>query len=285
MSVDILARIKAEYEYLSRVEKSIADVILAQPEEVVSWSTSKLAQATGVSEGSVCNFAQKITDGGFYRLKVLLASSIPQHDHLPYEAPDIDKIDGVKPAMEIRIEATRIALMNTLHSNNEENLKHAVDLIMNAKRIEIYGVHRSGFVARDLQLQLASMGIAASYSGDVYLQAISASALDGNSLAIAVSNTGKTKEIIDAVKIAKENGAAALSITADRYSPLAKVSDEVLVAASGAVSISGVSDDIRMTQLLITDSLCTYLRSAIDQNGRTQSGRLKDIISSHYAKD
>ena len=285
MSVDILARIKAEYEYFSRVEKSIADVILTQPEDVVTWSTSKLAQATGVSEGSVCNFSQKITDGGFYRLKVLLAGSIPQHSLSPENTPEIDPRYGVKPSMEIRIEAARIALTNTLHSNSEESLKHAADLITAAKRIEIFGLYRSGFVARDLHLQLVSLGFPASYSGDFFLQTSSAAALGKDALAIAVSNTGETGEILDIVKLAKENGAKVLSMTANRYSHLAKLSDEVLVAASGAVSVNGVADDIRLTQLLLADTLCTYLRSTMEDSLHFRSARLKEIFSSHYIKD
>lgn len=285
MSVDILARIKAEYEFMTRVEKSIADVILAQPEDVVTWSTSKLAQATGVSEGSVCNFATKITDGGFYRLKVLLASSIPNHEELTFGTVDVIGIDTVKPSMEVRIEASRIALTNTLHSNNEKNLKHAADMILQAKRIELFGVHRSGFVAGDLMLQLASLGIPASYNSDFYMQAIAATALDEGDLAIAVSNTGETSEIIEAVKTAVERGAKVLSITSNRYSPLAKVSDEVLVAASGAVSVSGVADDVRMTQLLIADTLCTYIRSNMDRDSNFRYSKLKEMFSSHYIKD
>lgn len=285
MSVDILARIKAEYEFMTRVEKSIADVILAQPEDVVTWSTSKLAQATGVSEGSVCNFATKITDGGFYRLKVLLASSIPKHEELTFGTVDVIGIDTVKPSMEVRIEASRIALTNTLHSNNEKNLKHAADMILQAKRVELFGVHRSGFVAGDLMLQLASLGIPASYNSDFYMQAIAATALEEGDLAIAVSNTGETREIIEAARTAVERGAKVLSITSNRYSPLAKVSDEVLVAASGAVSVSGVADDVRMTQLLIADTLCTYIRSNMDRDSNFRYSKLKEMFSSHYIKD
>lgn len=285
MSVDILARIKAEYEFMTRVEKSIADVILAQPEDVVTWSTSKLAQATGVSEGSVCNFATKITDGGFYRLKVLLASSIPKHEELTFGTVDVIGIDTVKPSMEVRIEASRIALTNTLHSNNEKNLKHAADMILQAKRVELFGVHRSGFVAGDLMLQLASLGIPASYNSDFYMQAIAATALEEGDLAIAVSNTGETAEIIEAARTAVERGAKVLSITSNRYSPLAKVSDEVLVAASGAVSVSGVADDVRMTQLLIADTLCTYIRSNMDRDSNFRYSKLKEMFSSHYIKD
>ena len=100
-----------------------------------------------------------------------------------------------------------------------------------------------------------------------------------------MSNTGETREIIEAVKVAKERGTKVLSITANRYSPLAKISDEVLVAASGAVSVSGVADDIRLTQMLIADTLCTYIRSNMDRDSNFRYSKLKDMFSSHYIKD
>lgn len=117
------------------------------------------------------------------------------------------------------------------------------------------------------------------------MSAVSASMLDQNSLVIAVSSTGQTKEVIDAVTIAKNNGVPVICLTSNKSSRLAQMADEVLLAASSGVSISDRSDEIRMTELLLVDTLCSYIRSIIDTEGEKHYYKLKDIISSHSIKD
>ena len=114
---------------------------------------------------------------------------------------------------------------------------------------------------------------------------VSASMLDKSSLVIAVSSTGQTKEVIDADTIAKTSGVPVNCLTSNKASLLARMADEVLLAASSGMSISARSDEIRLTQLLLVDTLCSYIRSIIDTKGEKHYYKLKDIISSHSIKD
>ena len=63
------------------------------------------------------------------------------------------------------------------------------------------------------------------------------------------------------------------------------MADEVLLAASSGMSISDRADEIRMTELLVADTLCAYMRSMIDAEGEKHYYKLRDIISSHSIKD
>ena len=104
-------------------------------------------------------------------------------------------------------------------------------------------------------------------------------------LMIAVSNSGRTKEIIDAVDIARENGAKIIGLTSDRFSPLAAKSDALLLTASSGLSVTDRADEIRLAQLVVLDTLCAYLRNKVEAGDSGNFYRLKQIVNSHSILD
>ncbi len=154
MPANIFAILKAEYEYMSRVERQIADRILNDPQGFVSSSLAELAVSAEVSQGSIVNFSKKYSTGGFSALKAVVTACLKSETDTPFAV--IDKSQGVKAAMELKIRENMIAFQNTLALNDEETLKRVVDKILSAKKIEIYGIFNSGIVAtsfynRDIQ--------------------------------------------------------------------------------------------------------------------------------------
>ena len=283
MSANIFAVLKAEYEYMSRVERQIADRILNDPQNFVSSSLAELSAATGVSQGSIVNFSKKYSPGGFSALKAVVAGCLKLETATPFAV--VDKSQGVKAAMELKIQENMLAFQNTLALNDENSMKQVVDKILSAKKIEIYGIFNSGIVATSFCYQLIQLGIPATFVSDTLMCAISASMLDKDSLVIAISASGRTKEILDAVKMARNNGVAVISLTANGNSPLAQVSDEVLLCASSGMTVSDRSEEIRLSQYLIVDTLCSYLRSIIDQSGQNHYFKLREILNSHNVND
>lgn len=280
---NIFAELKTEYEFLSRVEKRIADVVLHDPKAFIESSMAELSERTGVSQGSINNFARKFSAGGFSALKLKVAGHLSKYDEQPFAV--IDRASGVKAAMEIKIKESLAAFRSTLERNSEESLKHAVKMILNAKRIELYGTFNSALVAQYLCYRLIALGIPSSFFGDTLMRLGSASVMDGDSLVIAVSLTGRTKEILDAVALAKKSGASVLCLTGDRTSPIAKLADELLLSASSGISISDANDEQRLAQFLTVDTLCAYIRSITDADGNQNFYKMQKILSAYSVKD
>lgn len=282
MNNNIFIELKTEYEFLTAVEKSIADIILSDPKKFISYTMAELSQVSGVSQGSINNFSKKFTSSGFSALKLKVAGCISEFKEIPFAV--IDKSQGIKAAMELKIEEAVTAFRNAIAINDETVLEAAAKKIMSAKKIEIYGIFQSGIVAKDLCFALIQLGIPATFVDDTLMCSVSASMLDKDSLVIAVSSTGLTKEIIDAVQIAKNNDVPIICITSNKNSLLAKMSDYILLAASSGISISDRPDEIRMTQLLLIDTICSYIRSIIDLEGKNHYYKLNEILSSHSIK-
>ncbi|MBQ9131416.1 MAG: MurR/RpiR family transcriptional regulator [Clostridia bacterium] len=284
MEKKLLNELRSNLEYFSPAERKIADAILADPKEFISYSMTELSQLVGVSQGSIINFANKFAGGGFPVLKLHIAACLSEYENRSYVSA-AEKGDGVKDVLYKTTDGILAALRNTEAVNDESVLHRAAERILKAKKVEIYGVYRSAVVATDFYYQLLTLGIPAVFVSDVLTASVSASLLDPDALVVAVSASGKTKDVLDAVKIAKSRGVPVISLTNHKNSPLAKLSNEVLVASASGNTLMGMASEIRLSQLALTDALCAYLRSRIDEQGEQQYFELREIISSHSVND
>ncbi len=275
---NILNEISALLPLLNGVEADIAAFIVEDPKKFTEYSLKELSSAISVSQGSIVNFSNKYAGGGFPTLKLRVAESLSSYVKMPACARG--ESGSVKELLVKNNQNTAIALRNTEIINTKENLHSAAELILSAKRVEIYGVYRSAAVATDMCYQLLQLGICASSVSDVLTSAVSAAMLDKKSLVIAVSSSGKTKDVIDAVRIAKENSAPVISITSNKNSPLAKLSDITLIAGASGNSEAAMPNEIRNSQLALIDALTSYLESVMD-DGKHSYLKIKNIISSH----
>jgi DNA-binding MurR/RpiR family transcriptional regulator len=283
MSKRLLSELQVNLNYLSAVERRIAGAILEDPRKFITFSMSDLAEYVSVSHGSIINFANKFAGGGFPKLKLQIAADLREYEQQPFSS--VTNADGVQDVLDKTIRGTNQAFHHTLKLNSEATLRSVVSLILNARKVEIYGVFRSAVVATDFYYQLLQLGVPASFVSDVLTCAISASMLSDDSLVIAVSSSGKTKDVIDAVKAAKANGVPVVCITSNNTSPLAELSDHVLVSAPSGISVSGRATEIRLSQLLLTDAICAYIRSTIDADGKNSYFALQEILNSHNVND
>ncbi|MBE6972481.1 MAG: MurR/RpiR family transcriptional regulator [Ruminococcaceae bacterium] len=281
MTKNVFTQLKASYSYMSRVERRIADFILGQPDRFLTLTMAELSAQEEVSQGSINNFARKFFSCGFSALKLQVAAGLTPSADTPLPAV---QPQAVKTCMQSNIDATRSFFETTTQINDETVLARAVQRILRSRRIDIYGVYHSGISARDLCFQLISLGIPANYVEDTFMCAVSASTLDENGLVIAISASGRTSEIIDAVQIAKENHAGVLCLTTNPFSPLAKISDDVLLSAPPDDQSGGVGHT-RMAQLFVIDSLITYLQTIMQQEDPANRDRLRKFNISHSIQD
>ncbi len=276
----IINELKTNVSYMSAKEKKICELILLSPSDFLNYNLKEVATKAGVSQGSVINFSNKYAGGGFPKLKLVIASSISSTQEFINEKKDDGSIlSMLKETGENYFDAIK----NTLSLSNEDDLKTVGTLILKAKKVQIYGIYRSAIVANDFNNQLLQLGIHASYVSDVLTCAVSASMLDKNSLIIAISSSGKTQDVIEAVKIAKQNGVKAVAITADKNSKLATLCDVVLLSSPSGNSALSAQTEIRISQLAIVDALCSFVRRKTGD--AKKYFEIEEILSMHNVKD
>ena len=279
MKQRLLCELKNRLEYMSPVERKVAQMILADPQGFAGFSLAQAAAHGGVAQGSIVNFANKFCGGGFSSLKRAIA--LAETDS-PFSV--VTDEDSVHSVLQKTNEGIVAALQNTAVLNDEESLCTAVNWLLGAEKVEIYGIFHSAVVATDLCYRLLRLGVPATFVSDVLTCAVSASMLPVNGVVVAVSSSGQTQDVIDAVKLAKQRNVKVIALTGYRNSPLAGLADVVLVAASGGDAQSSCSGEIRISQLALVDTLCAYMQNKMDTGG-DRYFQMNTILASHNVRD
>ncbi len=250
-SAGCLIRIQSAIATFRPSERTIAEFILAHREQVIRMSISELARDANVGESTVIRFCRAAGFGGYQELKLRLAQDLAQPAHYVHEA--ISFSDTVEELSQKIFQSNRVALDNTSRSLDPKMVEVAAAAAVRAGRIAVYGVVGSFHSAAIASLSLMRLGLAAEAFGEGHLQAMSAASLRAGDLAIGISHTGSTRDVVDAMTIAHDAGATTVAVTNYSPSPITKAADVVLLTASWETPFAGESMGSAIAQLCALD--------------------------------
>lgn len=254
---NIMLRIKTLYNDMGRGEKKIADWLLDNQGEIISLSISDLAEKCGCGEATIVRFAKRLGLVGYQELKISIAQETANTKPIVNES--IKKSDTCFEVFEKVTNDIYISLEHTKKILNNDNLEKAAKSIISAKRIVIFGLGNSASIAIDAQHKLLRAGLNAAAYCDNHMQAIAASHLTANDVAIGISHSGSSKDVVEALGLAKEVGATTICITNFGKSPILKKSDITLFTASEETKHNILGMNSRIAQLSIIDSIYIYI--------------------------
>jgi len=223
----LLVRIAATSPELRKSERAVAELVLAQPGEVLHLSIAELARRAGASQPTVARFAAALGFSGYKEFKLRLAQSLASG--VPFVHQDVGPHDALELVATKVFDRTIGALINVRNHLDPAALKRAVKTLAGAHRIECYGVGNSGIVALDAQHKLSRFGVPTVCYVDTHTMGMAATVLKRGDAVLAVSASGRTTDLLGTVEIARERGAEVIAITA-AGSPLAKVATVTLYA-------------------------------------------------------
>lgn len=250
MKMPLVESIYSFYPSLTKTEKKVADYILEHLENVMYISVTDLAEEAGVGETTVIRFCKKIGFKGYQGFKLAIAQN--QKSDTPDKNENNSLIQNIAQNVTTTIE-------NTASMISEEQLNAAIHLLSEANAIHFFGVGTSGITAKDAQSKLLRIGIQANVQSDPHFQAMSASIMTERDVVIGLSVSGSTRDTVEAMKIAKENGARTIAITYYHRSPITKQADIVLHGGTKEFPLEGGSLNAKIAQLFTIDLLCTGL--------------------------
>lgn len=254
---NILLRIKTMYDDMGPGEKKIANWILENQSEIISLSISELAEKCGSGEATIVRFARRLGLVGYQELKISIARESSSSSKIVNES--ITKDDSCSIIFEKISNDIYRSLQHTKKILNTDSMELAAKKIIDARRIVIFGLGNSSSVAIDAQHKLMRAGLDAVAYCDNHMQAIAASHLTDNDVAIGISHSGSSKDIVEALKLARESGATTICITNFGKSPIIKHSDIELFTASEETKYTILGMNSRHAQLAIIDSIYTYI--------------------------
>ncbi|WP_046468452.1 MurR/RpiR family transcriptional regulator [Allosalinactinospora lopnorensis] len=252
-------RIRSLLPSLAPAEQRVAQRIIDDPERVAASSITQLAKDCNTSEATVIRFCRTIDFSGYRELRLTLATEAGQvrgaRVGTREVTSDIDPDDTLVTVVEKIAFTDARAVEETGAQLDVEALHTVIEALSGARRIDIYGVGASAFVAADFQQKLHRIGLTSFSWSDTHIMMTSAALLMEEDAAIAISHSGATTDVVNALAEAQRRGATTVAITNFPRSPISAAADHVLTTAARETTFRSGATASRLAQLTVIDCL------------------------------
>lgn len=239
------------YNNMTPVERSIADFFLSNTEKM-DFSSKNISKRLYVSEAALSRFSKKCGYKGYRELifsyEKDLENDIPKEDIEPDISSFTKKIK----------ESYASILQEEFGLLNEKQIRKVVEKLENARKIYIFGIGSPGLIAKEFQQRFIRIGLPMEAVTDAQLMQMCAALTDEETLVIAISLSGKTKEVNNSVRIAKKKGASVVYITTNENAETAECCDELIRVAGTKNAEAGNMVSPQFSLLMMLDVLFAY---------------------------
>lgn len=264
--MDMIYTIRSIYNTLPPSEKRVADFMMKSPKQVLNLSVFQLAELCSVSASSVSRFVKRVFGLTFHEAKVELAKSFSKIEgnnvtELLSWADDLNDMP-LKIINEISLTCNDVIAANTV-----DLFKHVISLIKNAETVYFFAVGSSAVVAADFQNKLLKIGIKSIFINDSNSNILNSNICTSKDVVIAISFSGRTKEVNIAVDNAKKRNTPIVAITQSTDNNLGKIADYILLSPSYETNENRLGAIFsRYGQLFIVDYLFVGLAKQVTKD-------------------
>ena len=253
--MNLLQSIRQNYESFTEREKRIADYLLNDNNDIIEMSAKEIGDATNTSAPTVVRFSKKLGFSSLNEMKIKLSISLSnsknkeEFEYLDRDLSTKSIISGVKQSIHTIID-------ETVNLISECELDNAIDLLSKAKNIYVFSVGVSNLVGLDLYYKMSRINKRCIAHSDTHLQITSSALMEEGDVAVAISYSGDTKEVILCAENAKKNNIPLIVITkASINNSLEEYSDVTLHVPFVEKSLREGAMTSRISQLAIIDML------------------------------
>lgn len=254
----LAAKVRTLAPSMTRSMQRVAEAVAADPAGCAALTVTGLAELTGTSEATVVRTARLLGYPGYRDLRLALAGLAAQQQsgRSPAVTADIAVDDPLADVVAKLAYDEQQTLADTAAGLDVVQLSAAVSALAAARRIDIYGVGASGLVAQDLTQKLLRIGLIAHAHSDPHLAVTNAVQLRAKDVAIAITHSGSTGDVIEPLRVAFERGASTVAITGRPDGPVTQYADHILTTSTARESeLRPAAMSSRTSQLLVVDCL------------------------------
>ncbi|GIO31033.1 MULTISPECIES: MurR/RpiR family transcriptional regulator [Paenibacillus] len=276
---NILIKIREMKDSLTPVEKMVAEYVLQNVEEIPHLSIKNLAQLTKTSDASVLRFCKTMGYSGYRSFIVSISASLGSMEEQKDQYTDIQPGDDLSVIISNTSRNNIKSIEDTLSVIDKNEVDRAVQVLRKSNRIVFFGIGASGLVGIDAEQKFSRINKMCHTYTDGHSQLTAATLLDKGDVAVFISNSGKTSEILDSLEIAKKSGATIIAITKYNKSELADKANIVLNISTPEVTIRSGAMGSRIAMLTIIDILFAGVASAEYKNVKKYLTKTHNIIA------
>lgn len=205
-------------------EKRVGSYFMEHP-DAAQKSIGELIDVSGLGYGTVIRFCQKLGCRGFQEFKVLMArDAIAQR---PTKGGSFGTGAYDQILQRINEDVSR-----TAQNLDTKEIEKAAVALSKASRVVCVGVASSAPLALSLDWKIKRFGIVSSFISDGYVMAVEASLLHKDSVLVAVSSSGTTKDVVTAARLAQDAGATVIAVTNFTKAPLIECAQIRLITSA-----------------------------------------------------
>jgi DNA-binding MurR/RpiR family transcriptional regulator len=256
--LSVLINVRRALPSLRPAEQRVAQAVLADPAGISESSITAVARMCDTSETTVLRFCRAIGLAGYPELRIALARAA-QFEETDSGGPPlngtISATDGLADVVAKIANADARAIEDTAATLDLGALKAAIDAVLKASRIDVYGVGASGLVGHHLHQKLHRIGLITYVATESQLALTSAELLGPRDVALGITHSGSTAAVVDALQAARKRGATTIAVTNYDRSPVAAQADLILTTAARETTFRSGSMSSRISQLSVVDCL------------------------------
>lgn len=255
ISTGTFVKLREIADDLTSAEKKVADYIIRNSDDVIRMSITELAQNSASSESTIVRLCKKLRLRGYQELRMALAQDLVLQSPVKQIHEKVNLTDNVEQIMRKVFQAAGQALSDTESVLSLEHLAKAVEYVKNADSISFYGIGASGVIAMDAYYRFSKLGIKCHYAIDGHSQTTNAVLLKKGDVVVGISHSGRTKDVVRSMDIARKKGVRTIAVTQFGHSPITEVADAVLCTSSRETAFRSEAMASRIAQSVILDSL------------------------------
>lgn len=248
----LLVRMQFMLQSLPRAEKAVAEYMAAHVAQMSDMTLSMLSDETSVSEATILRFCRRLGYSSYIQLRQAFAFAANE-DHP--DSPEPISVADAMPAITAKLIQSVNRSMEDMNAFISGDYDRVLAAILGARSIYLFA---SGDAVTSCQYACTKfnrVGLSAFVCADVFYQYETAMRLNESDVAIALSNSGRSTNVVNAMKIAHEQGAFTCCITQGGRSPLTKYCDISLYSSSVDMSIGRDSVTKRIVEMIILEAL------------------------------
>ena len=225
MPTKLLRQIKNTLPELRKSEKVVADFVLKDPKSVITMKTAEASSAMGISEPTLIRFCKALGFSGYQEFKINLSQQLAADDY--FVMYEVEEDDSINELCEKVFDTTISEILNVRSQIDQSVLESAIEILANARRVEVYAFGGSAPVAMDAQHKFFRLKIPSSCISDPHIQFMSANSLNKKDVVVAISQSGNTAALVESIKTVKSFGVIVIGLMPSG-TPLSRICDIAL---------------------------------------------------------
>jgi len=277
-AIDIVSRIERIESDLSPSERRVAAMVCRDYEAATRMTIADLSDKAKVSQPTVTRFCRSLGCSSFADFKIKLATTLTVA--AAYLKSDRVFDDDVGQLARTVMMRAATAVRECLDQLDPQIIGEAIEALANSRRIDLYGQGGgSAAMIEDAKLRLFRLGIPVAAYIDGHQQRMSAATLRPGDAVLAISNSGRSKPVVEAVEIARSFGAMTVALTRP-LTPLAQAADIVIAITIAEGENILVPTPSRYAHLAVIDTIAAGVAARLGARAREALRRVRYTVAS-----